>query len=138
MVTNREAKAKEEVQLALSSAETKYFTDWATNTSVDKDDYYGDEVLLTSYVADTGTVESSVKNSDGKSWTVKYRAKDQNQLYTFLIDEKGNIVTKKGGISLKSQTKLKKNQEEILEATLDGITGNVSWKFFSSNFAILI
>ena len=76
VVKNREAKAKEEVQLAWSSAETKYYTDWAKNTSVDKDDYYGDEVLLTSYTSDTGTVESSEKNSDGKSWTVKYRAID--------------------------------------------------------------
>ncbi|MBQ5476010.1 MAG: Ig-like domain-containing protein, partial [Lachnospiraceae bacterium] len=102
--------------------------DWAKNTSVNKDDYYGDEVLLSIYVADTGTVESSVKNSDGQTWTVKYRAKDQNQLYTFIIDEIGNIVNKKGGISLKSQTKLKKYQEEILEVILDGITGNVSWE----------
>ena len=105
VVTNREAKAKEEVQLAWLSAETKYYTDWAKNTSVNKDDYYGDEVLLTSYVVDTGTVEATVKNSDGKSWTVKYRAKDQNQLNSgyFLVNLRVSIDS-----SSKFQTRSRK------------------------------
>lgn len=87
---NREAKAQEEVEMAWASAKSKYFEDWAQDSSKDIREYYGNLDLLNGYVLDTGRILSSEENED-KTWTVQYKANDQGINYTFTIDEAGKV-----------------------------------------------
>ena len=131
VIKNKEATAKEEVEMAVASARTEYMKDWATNTSKEFKDYLTKE-KLSGYVS--GTITSSDYNEVDKILTVTYQAADaEGTLYTFIVDENGN-VTRKVGIIIGPNLTLKIVDGEVgaegsgtITATLNGITGNISW-----------
>ena len=52
VVTNREAKAQEEVTMAVAGCESDYWSDWATDSSKNKDTYFT-AINLTKYTGGT-------------------------------------------------------------------------------------
>ena len=93
--TNRDAKAKEEVEMAWAGATADYWHDWAGDSSTTVDaDFYARK--LNTYLADTKNEEVEVTDNGNGTYAVEYVTKDQQKIYTFLIDENGKAHLLKG------------------------------------------
>ena len=92
VIVNREATAKEQVAMALASAETEYWTEWAKNSSVSKDTYFTATNLNEKYLTGVGEIKSITPNTDGTK-EIKYQSNDQGEIYYFTVDANGNIAT---------------------------------------------
>ncbi len=88
----KEAKAKEEVQMAWTSAETEYYNNMNSYIGVSKEDYITKDVL-DRCISDTGKILELSKNSVGH--TIKYKSYDSSEEYTFILYDNGYIETSK-------------------------------------------
>ena len=79
--TNEKATARQEVQMAAADATTKYYADWATNSSVEKKDYFTTTYFSTTTCPGARYVNITVSNDTA---TVTYIA-TSNQKYQFTI-----------------------------------------------------
>ena len=115
---NRESAAMEDVQMAWASATSEYWTDWATDSSKNISDYRT-KSKLDSYLVGKGYLEGEPRYNDtDKEYTVKYRAIDQNELYTFLITEDGKARKKTGVILSSSELTIEPNETATLTVKL--------------------
>ena len=90
--TNREAKAKEEVEMAWSSARADYWSDWVKNSStVTSEAFY--QTKLNEYLEETKAEDQDVvvTGNGDNTYTVTYKTKDQGIAYTFLVSEDGKV-----------------------------------------------
>ena len=86
---SREATAKEDVEMAWASATTKYWSDWASNSSKQRNEkFYKDE--LEGKETSNGRIEEITLS--GSIYTVLYTDNDQGDLYTFEIGLDGNAT----------------------------------------------
>ena len=83
---NRESAAKEDVEMAWAGAVSKYWSDWANDSSAQKDETFF-KTELEGPIAN-GIITNVEKS--GNKYIIDYTANDQNKDYTFLIDENGN------------------------------------------------
>ena len=125
---NREATALEDVQMAWASATSEYWTDWATDSSKNITNYRT-KVKLDSYLVGKGHLEENPKYNDStKEYTVKYRADDQNELYTFLITEEGNARKKIGVVLSDSELHILAGNTATLTASfVEMEEGTITW-----------
>ena len=79
--TNEKATARQEVQMAAADATTAYYTDWATDSSVEKKDYFTSTYFSTTTCPGASAVAISVS---GDTATVNYTA-NSTQKYKFTI-----------------------------------------------------
>ena len=89
--TNRKATAKEEVEIAWAGAESDYWAEWANNSELIKTANFYDTKLKV-YLSSTGHDISVSDGEDEGTYEVNYTSNDQNQSYTFLIDENGKAT----------------------------------------------
>ena len=89
--TNRKATVKEEVETAWAGAESDYWSEWANNSAFIKTANFYDAKLKV-YLASTGHDISVSDGEDEGTYQVNYTSNDQNQSYTFLVDENGKIT----------------------------------------------
>ena len=130
---NREAAAREDLEMAWASATTDYWSDWATNSSTVLSDYRT-KAKLDTYLIGKGTLEGNPKYNDTtKEYTVNYRAIDQNELYTFLITEDGKAKKKTGIILNKSETFIGVGESETLTVKFVEMEGNINDVEWDSN-----
>ena len=87
VIANREAKAKEEIAMAWSSATTKYWADWVNDSTKTLDDYLT-KASLDQYLTN-GTLVEDPTYADGL-YTVKYQS--EGAVYTILVDGRGNTT----------------------------------------------
>ena len=90
---NRDAKAKEEVEMAWAGATADYWNDWAgdTSTTVDED-FYTEKLNI--YLSETKKPNTDVEVTyklDG-TYEVDYITKDQDTLYTFTMSGEGKAT----------------------------------------------
>lgn len=134
-----EAKVKEEVQFAFTSVETMYYIDSAKDAGISKNDYLCDKDLLTKYVSENGVIESVV--DVGGKYIINYRTKEQNKLYTYRVDEKGNFeLLESNPIDTFGETNLK--YSNYYGKLVEGYTPQKgsNWRLFyaDNNYAYLI
>ena len=125
VVKNREAKAKEEVEMAWSSVKSEYLSDWTKDSTKKLKDYISKE-NLNSYLEGKGQLEEDPVIR-GDVYEVKYRAVDQNKLYTFLVSQDGKMDYKTGIIISRLNLNIEPTKKATLTAELVGITGEISW-----------
>ena len=125
---NREAEALEDVQMAWASATSEYWTDWATDSNKNITDYRT-KAKLDPYLVGKGHLEGEPRYNDtDKEYTVKYRAIDQNELYTFLITEDGKARKKTGVVLSNSELYiLPGNTETLTIKFVDMEEGTITW-----------
>ena len=125
---NREAQAREEVEMAWASATTDYWNDWTKNSStVTTEGFY--QAKLNDYLAETKAADQPVGvtgNGDG-TYTVTYKAKDQGIVYTFLVSGDGKVEKKTGVILNKAALSLEPTETETLTAELVELEGTITW-----------
>ena len=125
---NREATAIEDVQMAWASAKTQYLNDWASDASKNINDYLT-KAKLDTYLEDKGHLEGEPKfDETTKVYTVNYRAKDQNELYTFLVTMDGKVSKKTGIILSDSEAHIIAGSIKTLTAKfVDMQEGTITW-----------
>ena len=135
VIANKEAQAKEEVAMAWSSAITKYWSDWANNATVNKNDYLSKSVL-DPYLENGSLVEDPTL-SDGV-YTVKYQT--GGAVYTFTVDSTGNtLLTGSAEAGVTPSSLVSASQVALVPTTYYGKTVNYSangvsdWRVFYSN-----
>ena len=121
IVTNRKENAKEVVAMAWASAKAKYWEEWTQNSSKVLKDYLVIDIL-NPYVVGEGIFTSVVDNNDG-TWTLKYKANDQEITYIFIITEDG-VITFSSQSNLQEQSELEDSQEQSQEQTLNQNTAS--------------
>ena len=86
---NRDAKAKEEVEIAWAGATSDYWAEWAedSNKSADAEFY---EEKLTDYLSETGT--AYVDDNGSGTYKVEYETNDQSIVYTFIMNGEGKAT----------------------------------------------
>ena len=89
---NRDAKVKEEVEMAWAGATADYWSDRAEDSTITVDaDFYAEK--LNTYLADTKKEDVEVTYNDGdETYTVEYVTKDQGMLYTFIMNGDGKAT----------------------------------------------
>ena len=120
VIENRKSSAKEEVAMAVASAKTEYYTQWAKNTSKTLGEYLTSE-NLTKYTAGKGTVTEITANGDG-SYILKYKENNQGTVYTFTVDGNQNVVLVGSEVEENSSN----NVTEPTEVTASVVASNPS------------
>ena len=87
---NRKASAKEDVEMAWAGATTKYWSNWANDSSkVNNLEFYQTE--LQGKDTSGGIINSISESGIKGKYEVSYTANDQNKTYTFIMNEDGKV-----------------------------------------------
>ena len=128
VIKNRDATAREEVELAWASVTSEYWTKWATDSETNKTEFLVNN--FAKYLTDTGSATIDA-NEDG-TYTVVYTSKDQGTERTFVIDENG----KAGMMGNGNATEIASDSSNIGKAVNYGVTYTGSgsgWQILYAN-----
>ena len=91
---NRDAKAKEEVEMAWAGATADYWSEWAEDSTTTVDaDFYAEK--LNTYLAETKKEDTDIEvtyDDEHETYEVFYVTKDQETEYTFTISGEGKVT----------------------------------------------
>ena len=123
VVKNREEAAREEVAMAVASAESDYWTDWAKDSSKNKKSYFTKERLQ----AYAPGIKYVTTPRDNESFMVD--CEKDGVLYTFSVDENGKVTSQEFA-KYYGETVLKKSTTEnvVVENADKSVIAEEGWQ----------